>query len=85
VARSILTARDRGELRTTADLAVAARRERELKVAAARSATRTFQALRIWVNGELDGLDAFVDTAVECWRPAAGLRSSRFIRSRTGS
>src|SRR5262249_52761082 len=27
-------------------------------------ATRTFQALRIWVNGELDGLDTFITTAV---------------------
>jgi 16S rRNA (cytosine1402-N4)-methyltransferase len=26
-------------------------------------ATRTFQALRIWVNGELEGLDAFVVSA----------------------
>jgi 16S rRNA (cytosine1402-N4)-methyltransferase len=28
-------------------------------------ATRTFQALRIWVNGELDGLDRFVESALE--------------------
>lgn len=32
-------------------------------------ATRTFQALRIWVNGELDGLDTFVRDAVDVLSP----------------
>jgi 16S rRNA (cytosine1402-N4)-methyltransferase len=64
VARAILTARDRGELDTTLALATAVRRG----VGAGGwqridPATRTFQALRIWVNGELDGLDRFVEDA----------------------
>jgi 16S rRNA (cytosine1402-N4)-methyltransferase len=32
-------------------------------------ATRTFQALRIWVNRELDGLDTFVRDATRRLRP----------------
>ena len=36
-------------------------------------ATRTFQALRIWVNGELDDLDTFVRTAAVHLAPAARL------------
>ena len=35
-------------------------------------ATRTFQALRIWVNRELDGLDVFLETA--CSRLLVGAR-----------
>ena len=49
-------------------------------------ATRTFQALRIWVNRELDGLDRFLERAVAAAarRRAAG-RRSRFTRSRIAS
>ena len=36
-------------------------------------ATRTFQALRIWVNGELDGLDRFVTDAADRLEPGARL------------
>jgi len=36
-------------------------------------ATRTFQALRIWVNRELDGLDRFLEAAVARLRAGARL------------
>jgi 16S rRNA (cytosine1402-N4)-methyltransferase len=36
-------------------------------------ATRTFQALRIWVNGELEGLDRFVTDAADRLEPGARL------------
>jgi 16S rRNA (cytosine1402-N4)-methyltransferase len=36
-------------------------------------ATRTFQALRIWVNGELEGLDTFVKIAARRLRAGARL------------
>ena len=49
-------------------------------------ATRTFQALRIWVNRELDGLDAFIRARRQPARsPARASRSSRSTRSRTAS
>jgi len=64
VARAIVMARQQGRIETTGRLAEIVRR-----AVAARGwqridpATRTFQALRIWVNGELDGLDAFIGRA----------------------
>jgi 16S rRNA (cytosine1402-N4)-methyltransferase len=64
VARAIVAARDRGELSGTAALASVVRRAagggtwQRLD-----PATRTFQALRIWTNRELEGLDAFLESA----------------------
>jgi 16S rRNA (cytosine1402-N4)-methyltransferase len=64
VARAIVHARQQSRIETTARLAEIVRR-----AVAARGwqridpATRTFQALRIWVNGELDGLDSFIGSA----------------------
>jgi 16S rRNA (cytosine1402-N4)-methyltransferase len=74
VARAVLAARERGELRTTGDLAAAARRGAGSgKWQRLDPATRTFQALRIWVNDELEGLEAFVDTAVSRLTPSGRL------------
>lgn len=36
-------------------------------------ATRTFQALRIFINRELDGLDVFLESAVDCLVPGGRL------------
>ena len=64
VARAIVMARGQSPITTTGRLAEIVRRG-----VAARGwqridpATRTFQALRIWVNRELDGLDSFIGRA----------------------
>lgn len=64
VARAIVRARERGPLVETSALASVVR-----SAAGGRGwqridpATRTFQALRIWVNRELEGLDTFLETA----------------------
>ena len=74
VARAIVAARDRGELTDTGALASVVRR-----AAGGRGwqrldpATRTFQALRIWVNAELDGLDTFLETACGVLAPEGRL------------
>jgi 16S rRNA (cytosine1402-N4)-methyltransferase len=64
VARAIVMARQQAPIATTGRLAEIVRRG-----VAARGwqridpATRTFQALRIWVNRELDGLESFIGLA----------------------
>jgi 16S rRNA (cytosine1402-N4)-methyltransferase len=73
VARAILAARDAAPLATTGQLADVVRRAIPRKgYSRIDPATRTFQAIRIWVNDELTGLDAFLTTAAG--RLAAGGR-----------
>ncbi len=74
IARAIVTARAGEPIATTGRLAGIVRR------AVARRgysridpATRTFQALRIWVNHELDGLDRFLEAAARRLRAGARL------------
>lgn len=71
IAHAIVEARRSAPVDTTARLAAIVRRvvRRSGRID---PATRTFQAIRIWVNGELDGLDAFVRTA--CSRLGDGAR-----------
>lgn len=74
VARAIVTARAQSPIATTGRLAEIVRRG-----VAARGwqridpATRTFQALRIWVNRELDGLESFIGTSAARLQPGGRL------------
>jgi 16S rRNA (cytosine1402-N4)-methyltransferase len=66
IARALVTARERAPLTTTVQVAEIVRRALHKKGwQRIDPATRTFQALRIWVNRELDGLDAFLMMAAE--------------------
>jgi 16S rRNA (cytosine1402-N4)-methyltransferase len=65
VAHGIVMARQQAAITTTGRLAEIVRRGvRARGWQRIDPATRTFQALRIWVNGELDGLESFIGTAV---------------------
>ena len=74
VARAVVTARAQSPITTTGRLAEIVRRG-----VAARGwqridpATRTFQALRIRVNGELDGLESFIGTSAARLQPGGRL------------
>ena len=73
IARAIVEARGRGSITTTGQLAQIVRRAVPRRgYQRIDPATRTFQAIRIWVNRELDQLEAFVVEA--CSRLLAGAR-----------
>ena len=74
IARAIVEARREAPIVTTGRLASIVRRavprRGHMRID---PATRTFQALRIWVNRELEGLDAFLRAAARRLRAAARL------------
>ena len=73
IARGIVRARETAPIETTGQLAAIVRRAVPSRGwQRIDPATRTFQALRIWVNRELDELDAFIRLAVS--RLLAGAR-----------
>ncbi len=73
IARAIVRARETGVIETTGQLASIVRRAVPSRGwQRIDPATRTFQAIRIWVNRELDDLDAFIRLAVS--RLGAGAR-----------
>jgi 16S rRNA (cytosine1402-N4)-methyltransferase len=64
VARAVVEARARKAIETTGQLADLVRRAIPRKgYSRIDPATRTFQAIRIWVNRELEGLDTFLASA----------------------
>jgi 16S rRNA (cytosine1402-N4)-methyltransferase len=82
IARALVHERSETPIVTTGRLAAIVRRAIPRRgYARIDPATRTFQALRIWVNRELDGLDRFLEAAAERLCVAHGL-PIHFIRSR---
>ena len=74
IARAIAGARREAPIATTGQLAAIVRRAIPRRGSAGIDpATRTFQALRIWVNRELDGLDRFLEAAARRLRIGARL------------
>jgi 16S rRNA (cytosine1402-N4)-methyltransferase len=73
VARAIVEARRLGELDTTGKLAAIVARAVPGREPGKNPATRTFQALRIAVNEELEELERFLAVAADCLRPGGRL------------
>jgi 16S rRNA (cytosine1402-N4)-methyltransferase len=72
IAKQIVARRSEGKMRTTTDLVEAVRAavppsKRETRI---HFATRTFQAVRCAVTGELEGLDVAVEDAIRCLSPS---------------
>ncbi len=74
IARAIVRAREREAIATTGRLAEIVRRASPRKGwTRIDPATRTFQAIRIWVNREFDGLDRFLVAAARRLEPGGRL------------
>jgi 16S rRNA (cytosine1402-N4)-methyltransferase len=74
IARAIVAARGDAPIDTTLRLATIVRRAIPSRgYQRIDPATRTFQAIRIWVNRELDGLDRFLEAAARRLRAGARL------------
>lgn len=74
IARALVAARREAPIETTGRLASIVRRAVPVRgYARIDPATRTFQALRIWVNRELEGLDRFLEAAARRLRVGARL------------
>jgi 16S rRNA (cytosine1402-N4)-methyltransferase len=73
VARFVIEARRRGAIETTSELAAIVSRALGGQRGRIHPATRTFQALRIAVNHELESLEAVLPQAIELLRPGGRL------------
>ena len=75
IAKAMLKARHDGKLTTTSDLENVCFHSvpRQARHGGAHPATRTFQALRIWVNQEMDQIDVGVASAMSHLKPGGHL------------
>jgi len=73
IARAIIEARNRGELESTGALGAIVARAMPRHEWHKNPATRTFQALRIAVNHELEQLERLLDQMADCLRPGGRL------------
>ena len=75
IARAIVRARERGPLKTTGELAALIKSAMPGKALREKQhpAKRSFQAIRIAVNGELDALETMLESAADCLRPGGRL------------
>lgn len=73
VARAIVAARSQAPIRTTLELAAVVERVVRARPGAIHPATRTFQALRIFINQELEELSAALAAAESLLKPGGRL------------
>jgi len=73
IARAIVTTREQTPITTTAQLAALIAEAVPVHEKGKHPATRSFQAIRIFINGELDDLQAALPQAVDVLRPGGRL------------